>query len=468
MSAESKESQPSIDDILSSIREIIADDSDEKGGTEGNVPRNGETADTQPDAGEPGKPDILSVLRGGQQAETTATGENAPEPAEDVLDLSEEFIVTEATAALRREQERMAQAQPGAQTQQDESAPEEPKLDEPSATETDEEAITQADAWPQDFQMPVGEGGPTSPFTATQTHPESAWPSNDPFDVTESYKLARSQGPAARVARQAEEQEQPETPEPAEPQDQTPAEDDHADEPGIELTSFSEAQAGEAWELDAEAEAEPSLDSEMAEEPAAEEQASEQTTQTLRTFPAADELEAVFGMPPRQWAGPAQPQDTFAAEETPHVETPQEEADDGLMAGNTTGAPEDELEESHMSAVQFPAPEPEQPAETVSEARGTAAAIEDQATAHQAASAPEAAAQPPASESSEPPVASVGGKTLEDSVKELLRPMLQEWLDKNMPRLVEAAMREHVAASQGVTSDDSRPASRDEGQDDDR
>ena len=38
-------------------------------------------------------------------------------------------------------------------------------------------------------------------------------------------------------------------------------------------------------------------------------------------------------------------------------------------------------------------------------------------------------------------------RRLEDSVKELLRPMLQEWLDKNMPRLVEAAMREQMAAA---------------------
>ena len=40
-------------------------------------------------------------------------------------------------------------------------------------------------------------------------------------------------------------------------------------------------------------------------------------------------------------------------------------------------------------------------------------------------------------------------KSLEESVKELLRPMLQEWLDKNMPRLVEAAMREQ-AGPQGA------------------
>jgi len=70
----------------------------------------------------------------------------------------------------------------------------------------------------------------------------------------------------------------------------------------------------------------------------------------------------------------------------------------------------------------------------------------------------EMAVQPsPAAES---PVSSaaMGGKTLEDSVKELLRPMLQEWLDKNMPRLVEAAMREEVGASQAQASEQGAPA----------
>jgi len=30
----------------------------------------------------------------------------------------------------------------------------------------------------------------------------------------------------------------------------------------------------------------------------------------------------------------------------------------------------------------------------------------------------------------------VGGKTLEDSVKDMLRPMLRQWLDENMPRMI--------------------------------
>lgn len=39
------------------------------------------------------------------------------------------------------------------------------------------------------------------------------------------------------------------------------------------------------------------------------------------------------------------------------------------------------------------------------------------------------------------------GRTLEDSVKEMLRPMLREWLDDNMPRILEGAVKEEMSAN---------------------
>lgn len=36
------------------------------------------------------------------------------------------------------------------------------------------------------------------------------------------------------------------------------------------------------------------------------------------------------------------------------------------------------------------------------------------------------------------------GRTLEDVVRELLRPLLKEWLDSNLPRIVEAKVEEEV------------------------
>ncbi len=37
------------------------------------------------------------------------------------------------------------------------------------------------------------------------------------------------------------------------------------------------------------------------------------------------------------------------------------------------------------------------------------------------------------------------GRTLEDVVRELLRPLLKTWLDDNLPRIVQATVDEEVA-----------------------
>lgn len=54
-------------------------------------------------------------------------------------------------------------------------------------------------------------------------------------------------------------------------------------------------------------------------------------------------------------------------------------------------------------------------------------------------------------EEAKPPIAApdagpvlAGGRTLEDIVKEMLRPMLQEWIDKNLPQLVERMVEREV------------------------
>ena len=45
------------------------------------------------------------------------------------------------------------------------------------------------------------------------------------------------------------------------------------------------------------------------------------------------------------------------------------------------------------------------------------------------------------------PVEMATGRTLEDTVADLLRPMLRDWLDANMPRIVEKALRVELAAN---------------------
>jgi len=48
---------------------------------------------------------------------------------------------------------------------------------------------------------------------------------------------------------------------------------------------------------------------------------------------------------------------------------------------------------------------------------------------------------------SEAPASEPATRTLEDTVAELLRPMLRDWLNANMPRIVEKALRGELAAS---------------------
>jgi cell pole-organizing protein PopZ len=43
------------------------------------------------------------------------------------------------------------------------------------------------------------------------------------------------------------------------------------------------------------------------------------------------------------------------------------------------------------------------------------------------------------------PAISNGGKTIEDLVKEMLRPMLKEWLDKNLPPMVERYVEREIS-----------------------
>lgn len=51
---------------------------------------------------------------------------------------------------------------------------------------------------------------------------------------------------------------------------------------------------------------------------------------------------------------------------------------------------------------------------------------------------------PPAAQTPGPPIGN-GGKTVEDLVKEMLRPMLKDWLDKNLPPMVERYVEREIS-----------------------
>lgn len=445
MSAESKQSQPSIDDILSSIREIIADDSVETG----------------PAAEKQDAPDRAEAAQDphGQNGAAGSDDDEDAAQVEDVLDLSEEFIVTEAAAAVRREQEQQAQAD----AEQDSGSDETPEpeantgegdiesdaVDEPAVAYGDDDArMTQADIWAQDFQMPVADDGPASPFTATQINPESAWPSSEPFDVTESYKLARSLGTGARSAPEPPRHTEPDTA----PQETVDAEPDTEEAPetveednqdGIELASFSVTvdegnDAAATEQSDA-----PDNPDQAWPEPAVEPQP--------RHFHVADEIEAAFGMPPRGWAGPS-------ASASMQADDNADDEDEDIQTAEAEGMAEDEMHHDDHAAAAYPEHDADDDRIGLSETAWTGTAE----NAPHIAPARHVPPDPtPAHETPPDPIAdaaaATGAKSLEESVKELLRPMLAEWLDKNMPRLVEAAMREQMMASQDTESGKAEP-----------
>ena len=126
-------------------------------------------------------------------------------------------------------------------------------------------------------------------------------------------------------------------------------------------------------------------------------------------------------------------------------------------------APESEPEmapepEPAMELAPEPEPEPEMELAPEPEPEPAAeAAIEAEIEEEQAWPAAEPEAEPgPAYESTANHVnggsahkghdyeTPLGAKSLEDSVKEMLRPMLREWLEENMPRVLDATLREEL------------------------
>ncbi len=304
--------------------------------------------------------------------------------------------------------------------------------------------MSHANVWAQDFQMPVGEDGPASPFTATQTHPESAWPASDPFDVTESYKMARSLGGGGRFTQPHEEWPEEAIASESEAEPDRELSPQPVDEYGIQLASLSDDQP----EHDIEMQADDAEDMPEAETDAPHPSPGAQEAEQMSAFHDADEIEAVFGMPPRNWSAASHHTDSTEVSAPHDQDTVQANNDLADTAAPVFTQPQAD-ENNEPDIADGGDAEPEAALEHV-----TFAAEADTNAPHLSAFDPGPAHMAGSHEarSSTPPtgVGPTSAKSLEDSVKELLRPMLQEWLDKNMPRLVEAAMREQFAASQGA------------------
>ncbi|HKU96069.1 MAG TPA: DUF2497 domain-containing protein, partial [Vineibacter sp.] len=106
---------------------------------------------------------------------------------------------------------------------------------------------------------------------------------------------------------------------------------------------------------------------------------------------------------------------------SPQAASPMQRADDVLLLTDLVDDPD---------AARASAPPPAAPVRPLA-SNPISSAMDRLARAVEAASPPVAPAAEP------PPAAGSSGATLEDVVKDALRPMLQEWIDKNLPALVE-------------------------------
>ncbi len=149
---------------------------------------------------------------------------------------------------------------------------------------------------------------------------------------------------------------------------------------------------------------------------------------------------------------PARPAETGPAKLAPAEESPQKSTQpavgrDGSAAPSIVKAPTIAAESAPKPAVSEPARRPELSAlDALAQGLTGAKPVTKPAMAPASAPAP-APASGESKAASPEPVAAAIGKTLEDTVADLLRPMLRDWLDANMPRIVEKALRVELAAN---------------------
>ena len=129
--------------------------------------------------------------------------------------------------------------------------------------------------------------------------------------------------------------------------------------------------------------------------------------------------------------------------------SPDEEPVEDLSETEATGA----HEESHEKAederfapkwgapeIALQAPASRQPAPQVRSEPSSSRASETLAPQEKAPVRIAPAPQP------EPERSAASGSPLETAVRDMLRPLLEQWLDKHMPRVLESAIREEIAA----------------------
>ncbi len=449
MSSTEQAPEPTMDEILASIRKIISDD--ETGGDAQPEVAEAESAAAEPAAGDGLVDDLANALNDVQAAEE----KSAEQPPEDILDLTQVFsdqpaedaspetaaapvdaamsvdaampevaAIPEAAVAPEAAVVEEAPAEPEASAEPATPAATDAQADKSDITSLLAEAGVQdmadeAEAAPQEAAAPAGEE-----LNAAIEQDDTALADPAPAgEASISDALAALDNPAAETA----------------PADTVPDEAAQAQDAAFDADLVTSGEpAAQALDESGEASA-PEM--------------TEQVPETPAPAPAAESFSEVEAntesdaQMPEDSAEEAQADVALSEPEAPVIDEPVEAA--AALAGALEGlapaeeAPaglEDEASEEAEGSVEADSLlEAEAPAETEATAEAETTAEAEETVAEEADSASE----------SKVTAASGDVRTLEDSVKDLLRPMLREWLDDNMERIVQ----DEVASANLKSSD---------------
>ena len=406
-----------MEEILSSIRRIITDDDKIEAGAENAAPAAAQTPQAQQDEELGGEADSQTI---DDIARVLSSGTAEVDEEEEILDLASELgglelveVIEEAAPAeeleLVEEVEPLEVEAPAPEFVAEAEAPIEVAPLSPSAEELAEEASLAMEMYPQvevpqvpATEAPVAEAPPSASHAAAS-------------DLERAIAALKAGQVPTSSSPEAEPFQFQATPEPAsmpglEPMPEATASPEFTPDP-IPMAIPMEAPEPEAEThpepeplFGAQAELEPVVEAELE----ANFDVQPDIAPTIEVV-AEPELESIM----------VEVEETIITEELVSFEAPEVETEKSPFWPSAVAASEEEAESEPEAAPAF-VPEPDVEPEPVPVAAFVNGALGSENAA----------------------------KTLEDSVKDMLRPMLRQWLDDNMPRMVKDQLGDDVTPGQ--------------------
>ena len=424
------ESEPSMEEILASIRRIISDgdagdDATEAAGPSGAVPTEAEAATT---VAEPGpEDDILDltqmVTEQGEVVDLneakTARGMAPPAaetPAEDLTSESLADALAEVAERDETSEEATAQSAPTLEPE-----PETEDTAEAAAYSEPEVEIPEA---PPVEQAPLESSSPEVPRVEETPIEE---PAQEAEDVAVAVEETAEAGDGAEAPAQALLEPAPVMPMVSHNEDEAPDTEPEAFQPPFSVDELAEIEAASAEQVEPHAEAE------------AFSQETEPGSEQLDANNQADALSVEAEETPREAMSESPMQESAvmaaqSAEEWSEVPQEPDSSDDDTSLIDFAPEEEDEVEE-----------QPELVVEPVTEERAEGLISETAAAGAIAALSGLADAARSSGQSQEAGATPLGmNRTLEELVKEAITPHLKTWLDVNLESLVERIVREEI------------------------